>query len=196
MHYTIFDTPIINNILRFISQTGLKLAGWKLEGQRPEARKLVVIAAPHTSNWDFVYTIAFAFCFRINIFWLGKHSLFKWPFGGVMKWLGGIPVDRTKKNGLVQQLIDRYNMCTDMIIAIPPEATRIKAERWKSGFYHIANGAGVPIALAYLDFKKKVGGFGPVFIPTGHFEKDLAEIKGFYADITGKKPSQFTNKNT
>ncbi len=191
MRHTIFDTPLVNSFFRLICQLGLKLTGWKLEGKRPEARKYVVIAAPHTSNWDFVLTIALAFSFRMKVFWMGKSSLFKGPFGVVMKWLGGIPVDREKANGLVQQIVDKYNQCTDLVVAIPPEGTRSKVRKWKSGFYHVANGAGVPIALGFIDFKKKVGGFGPMFMPTGNFEEDLKKIQAFYANITGKNPTQF-----
>lgn len=191
MRHTIFDTPLVNNFFRTLSRLGLMLAGWKLEGVSPTARKYVLIAAPHTSNWDFVLTLAIAFCFRIKLFWMGKHSLFWGPFGTVMKWLGGIPVERDKANGLVQQIVDKYSQCSDLVVAIPPEGTRSKVRQWKSGFYHVACGAGVPIALGFLDFKKKVGGFGPMVMPTGNFEEDLQKIQAFYASITGKKPSQF-----
>lgn len=191
MRQTIFDTPVVNTLFRLMSRTGLKLAGWKLAGERPGARKYVVIAAPHTSNWDFVLTLAFAFSFRMKVFWMGKQSLFKGPFGAIMKWLGGIPVDRSQANGLVQQMIDTYHRCSDLAVAIPPEGTRSKVRQLKSGFYHVAHGSGVPIALGFLDFKKKVGGFGPMFFTTGNYESDLEKIKAFYADMTGKNPGQF-----
>ncbi|WP_257265412.1 lysophospholipid acyltransferase family protein [Endozoicomonas sp. ONNA2] len=191
MRRTIFDTPVVNNCFRTLSRLGLKLFGWKLEGQRPNARKYVIIAAPHTSNWDFILIIAFAFSFRIHIYWMGKNSLFKGPFGGIMKWLGGIPVDRSKANGLVQQMVDTFHNCTDLAVAIPPEGTRNKVRQWKSGFYHVAHGAGVPIALGFLDYKKKVGGFGPMFFTTGNYESDLKKIQEFYHHMTGKNPQQF-----
>ncbi|WP_257294701.1 lysophospholipid acyltransferase family protein [Endozoicomonas sp. YOMI1] len=191
MRHTIFDTPVVNSCFRLLSRLGLKLFGWKLEGQRPNARKYVIIAAPHTSNWDFVLTIAFAFCFRMNIFWMGKNTLFKGPFGGIMKWLGGIPVDRSKANGLVQQMVDTFHNCTELAVAIPPEGTRNKVRQWKSGFYHVAHGAGVPIALGFLDYKKKVGGFGPMFFTTGDYESDLKKIQEFYQHMTGKNPEKF-----
>ena len=192
MQHTIFDTPIINSFCRFISWVGLQLAGWKLQGKQPNLRKYVLIAAPHTSNWDFILIIAMAFRYRMKIFWMGKHSLFKGPPGFVMKWLGGIPVERSKSNGLVQEAINHYNQNSDMIVAIPPEGSRSKVSRWRSGFYHVANGAKVPIVLGFLDFKKKVGGFGPTFIPSGNFEDDLIKIKAFYANISGKKPYKFS----
>ncbi len=191
MRHTIFDTPIVNSCFRLLSRLGLKLFGWKLEGQRPNAQKYVIIAAPHTSNWDFVLTIAFAFCFSMKVFWMGKSTLFKGPFGSIMKWLGGIPVDRSKANGLVQQMVDTFQDCAELAVAIPPEGTRSKVRQWKSGFYHVAHGAGVPIALVFLDFKKKVGGFGPMFFTTGNYESDLKKIQEFYQHMTGKNPKQF-----
>ncbi|MBO9483270.1 MULTISPECIES: lysophospholipid acyltransferase family protein [Gammaproteobacteria] len=191
MRHTIFDTPIVNSCFRFLSHLGLKLFGWKLEGQRPNARKYVIIAAPHTSNWDFILIIACAFCFRINIYWMGKNSLFKGPFGGIMTWLGGIPVDRSKANGLVQQMVDTFHNSTDLAVAIPPEGTRNKVRQWKSGFYHVAHGAEVPIALSFLDYKKKVGGFGPMFFTTGDYASDLKKIQEFYQPMTGKNPEKF-----
>ncbi|WP_067519894.1 lysophospholipid acyltransferase family protein [Endozoicomonas ascidiicola] len=191
MRRTIFDTPVINSFFRLLSRIGLKLFGWKLEGQRPDASKYVIIAAPHTSNWDFIFIIAFAFTFRIKVFWMGKNTLFKGPFGSVMRWLGGIPVDRNKANGLVQQVVDTFNSCTELAVAIPPEGTRSKVRQWRSGFYHVAHSAGVPIALSFLDFKKKVGGFGPMFSPTGDYEADLIKIQDFYKDMTGKHPRKF-----
>ncbi len=191
MRHTVFDTPVVNWVFRQVSKIGLKLTGWKMEGQLPDAPKYVVIAAPHTSNWDFPLTIAMAFVFRIKVFWMGKDSLFRGPMGPIMKWLGGIPVDRSRSTNLVQATIDAFNRNKELIIAIPPEGTRAKVRKWKTGFYHIAHGAKVPIASGFLDFKRKVGGFGPTFMPTGDIEADMAAIKAFYANITGKYPCAF-----
>lgn len=191
MRHTVFDTPVVNWLFRQMSKIGLKLTGWKMEGSLPDAPKYVVIAAPHTSNWDFPLTIAMAFVFRIKVFWMGKASLFRGPMGPVMKWLGGIPVDRSRSTNLVQATMDAFNRNRELIIAIPPEGTRSKVRKWKTGFYHIANGAKVPIASGFLDFKRKVGGFGPTFMPTGDIEADMAAIKAFYANITGKHPCAF-----
>ncbi|MDK2125697.1 lysophospholipid acyltransferase family protein [Parachitinimonas caeni] len=191
MHYTIFDTPVIRTLFAWISIVMLRLTGWKLEGKFPELPKYVMIAAPHTSNWDFPVTLGICFAARAKIYWMGKSSLFVGPMGPIMRWLGGIAVDRSKSNNLVQQIVDVYNRSERLVITIPPEGTRSKVREWKTGFYHIAVGAKVPIALAFLDFKRKVGGFGPMFYPTGNLEQDMLNIQAFYKDITGKNPAAF-----
>ncbi|AMO58074.1 glycerol acyltransferase [Endozoicomonas montiporae] len=191
MRRTIFDTPVINTTLRLLSSGILKLAGWKKEGQLPAVDKCVVIAAPHTSNWDFIFMMLMAFSFRLKVFWMGKNSLFKGPMGPIMHFLGGISVERSKHTGLVQQTIDQFNQNNNLFIALSPEGTRGKVTKWKSGFYHVAAGANVPIAMSFLDYKRKVAGFGPMFHPTGDYEKDLAEIQAFYRGVSGKNPSRF-----
>jgi len=182
---TVYNTPIVKQILTAISWAGLKLAGWKLTGQPPIEKKYVLIAVPHTSNWDFPITLAMAFLFKFDIFWMGKDSLFKGPAGPVMRWLGGIAVNRSASSNLVQQLVDAFNENDELVIAIPPEGTRSRVDKWKTGFYHIAHGANVPIALGFLDYQHKVGGFGPTFYPTGDVDKDIAEIRQFYIGIAG-----------
>ena len=193
MHKTIFDTPIVNTVLRGLSIVFLKLAGWKVEGSLPSnAKKSVLIAAPHTSNWDLPYTLMVAFVLRLNPYWMGKESLFKPPFRGIMMWLGGIPVRRESSNNLVgasAEAIQRADGSLQLIV--PPEGTRSKARYWKTGFYYIAVGAQVPIVMAYMDYARKVSGLGPVFIPTGDIEADMVDIKAFYAPFKGKNPDQF-----
>lgn len=186
MHFTVFDTPIIRPILRFVSIVGLKLAGWKMENRFPLEKKYVLIAAPHTTNWDFPLTLAFCFASQARIYWMGKASLFKGPAGPVMRWLGGISVDRSKKNSLVDQMVEAYRAADSLVVTIPPEGTRKAVKEWKTGFYYIAHGAGVPIALAYLDYPSRTCGFGPMFTPTGDIETDMREIKAFYHDKRGK----------
>ncbi len=191
MKHTIFDTPVVSHFFNFCCWLGLKLSGWTIEGDAPTARKYVVIAAPHTSNWDFPLTIAIAFRLKIKVFWMGKDSLFRGVMGPIMRWLGGISVDRSQATGLVQQVVDEFSRNPDLIVAIPPEGTRSRVQRWKSGFYHVACNAHVPIALGFLDFKRKVGGINGLFEPTGNYEKDLQSIQRFYQRIAGKKPDQF-----
>ncbi len=190
MRRTVYNTPVIKQILTAVSWLGLKLAGWKLEGQPPPEKKYVLIAVPHTTNWDFPITLAMAFLFKFDIFWMGKDSLFKGAFGPVMRWLGGIPVNRSASSNLVQQTIDAFNANDKLVITIPPEGTRSRVEKWKTGFYYIAHGANVPIALGFLDYKRKVGGFLPTFYPTGNADKDIAEIRKFYANISGLRADQ------
>ena len=193
MHRTIFDTPIINTSLRWLSLGFLKLTGWKVVGKLPpEAVKCVLIAAPHTSNWDLPYTLMVAFALRLNVYWIGKASLFKPPFGGVMRWLGGIPVDRRHSNNLVvvsSQAIIKAKGPLQLIV--PPEGTRRGTRYWKTGFYYIAAAAGVPIVLAFLDYDKKIGGLGPVFQAADDLDADMLAIKAFYAGFKGKNADQF-----
>ena len=193
MHHTIFDTPVVNTLLRAGSRVFLRINGWTVEGQLPpEAAKSVFIAAPHTSNWDLPYTLMVAFVLRLNICWMGKDSLFRWPFGPVMRWLGGIAVDRDKSSNLVAasaQAIVRADGPLQLVV--PPEGTRGKTRQWKTGFYFIALQAKVPIVLAYMDYQRKVSGLGPLFTPTGDVEADMAVIKRFYAPIKGRNADQF-----
>ncbi len=193
MHHTIFDTPVINTLLRWFSIAFFRLAGWKIVGKLPvEAAKSVVIAAPHTSNWDLPYTLMVAFALRLNVYWMGKTSIFKPPFRGVMMWLGGIPVDRSQSNNLVAASSAALMQAAGPLqLIVPPEGTRTGTRFWKTGFYYIAAGAGVPIVMAYLDYSKKVGGLGPIFKTTGDIDADMVAIKAFYAGVSGKNADQF-----
>jgi 1-acyl-sn-glycerol-3-phosphate acyltransferase len=193
MHRTIFTTPVINTLLRGFSLAFLKLTGWKVEGALPpEATKSVFIAAPHTSNWDLPYTLMVAFALRLNPYWMGKHSIFKAPFGGIMQWLGGIPVNREQSNNLVAASADAIRTADGPLqLIVPPEGTRSKTRYWKTGFYYIALGAQVPIVMAYMDYNTKRSGLGPLFKPTGDVEADMAAIKAFYAPFKGKNAAQF-----
>ena len=193
MHRTLFDTPIVNTLLRAGSRGFLKLNGWTVEGSLPPgARKCVLIAAPHTSNWDLPYTLMVAFVLRLHVYWMGKHTLFAFPFGPVMRWLGGIAVDRRRSGNLVAASAAALRQADGAVqLVVPPEGTRGRTTHWKTGFYHIALQADVPIVLAYMDYARKVSGLGPVFTPTGNIEADMAEIKRFYAGIQGRRPQHF-----
>jgi 1-acyl-sn-glycerol-3-phosphate acyltransferase len=193
MHFTIFDTPIINALMHWLSRLGLRLLGWRLEGRAPDAAKYVLIAAPHTSNWDFPVTLMVCFALRLRVYWMGKASLFPPLLGAVMRWLGGIPVNRERSGNLVQGTVDAFASSQRLTVIVPPEGTRSKVTHWKTGFYYIALGAGVPIALGYLDFRKKEGGIGRLFQPTGDIAADMVEIQSFYAGITGKNPASFAS---
>ena len=190
MHFTIFDTPVVNSLIRVISIVLLKLFGWRKAGQIPDIPKFVMIAAPHTSNWDLLVTLGLAFSFRLKIYWMGKESLFKAPFGGLMKWLGGIPIDRSKSNDVVAQSIEIFNNSEKLVMLVPPEGTRAKVMTWKTGFYYIADGANVPIVLGFVDYGRKAGGFGPVLMPTGDIENDMKKIHDFYLTVTAKYPEK------
>lgn len=177
-----------SKILPFIGKSVLNIFGWQTEGDLPNLPKFVVVGAPHTSNWDFVYAMAFIFATDLKMYWMGKHTLFKSPYGSLMRKLGGIAIDRRAPRGTVEQMVDIFNQQEQLILLIPPEGTRKKVESWKTGFYHIAQGANVPILLAYLDYRRKVVGFGPTLTPTGDMAADMAHIQSFYQDIPGKYP--------
>jgi 1-acyl-sn-glycerol-3-phosphate acyltransferase len=192
MHRTMFDTPIVRPVLRAFSLITLRLAGWKVEGEIPaDLKKCVMIAAPHTSNWDLPFTLMIAFAMKAPIYWMGKDSIFKPPFRRLMMWMGGVPVDRSKANNMVQASIDEMNASEQMFLIVPPEGTRSKVDNWKTGFYHIAHGAGVPVLMGFLDFQRKRGGFLGTFTTSGDAEADIAVIRKHYAHISGKKSSQF-----
>ena len=191
MHYTVFDTPVIKPILKMISCSILKILGWKTVNRDEGRKKYLLIAAPHTSNWDFPMFLIVAFAEDLTAYWLGKHTLFKWPFRGIFRWLGGIPVDRTKKTNTVQQCVEYFNNAKEMIIVNAPEGTRSRVHIWRTGFYHIATGADVPIAFGFIDYKRKEGGIAGLFHPTGDVDADIKTIREFYADISGKNKEQF-----
>ena len=193
MHRTIFDTPVVNALLRAASIGYLKLAGWRIEGSLPpQASKCVLIAAPHTSNWDLPYTLMTAFVLRLHPYWMGKAQIFRPPFGALMRWLGGIAVRREQSNNLVAASAEALVAADAPVqLIVPPEGTRGRTRHWKTGFYWIAHSAGLPIVLAYMDYADKRAGLGPVFHPTGDIERDMAEIKAFYAPFRGKNAQQF-----
>ena len=193
MHNTLFDTPIVNTLLRAFSVSFLRITGWKIEGSLPpNGSKSVLIAAPHTSNWDLPYTLMVAFALRLNVYWMGKEQLFSPPFRSLMMWLGGIPVEREKSNNLVAASVEAIQAADGPVqLIVPPEGTRGKTRYWKTGFYYIALGAQVPIVMAYMDYEKKISGLGPVFLPSGDIEADMVKIKAFYAPFKGKNASQF-----
>ena len=193
MHRTIFTTPGLNTVLRVLSAALLRATGWTLQGHLPaDQPKCVLIAAPHTSNWDLPYTLMVAFALRIDIHWMGKRSLFRWPFGALMHWLGGIAVDRSKSSKLVATSAQALREADGRIaLVVPPEGTRSKTRQWKTGFYWIAHEAGVPIVLAYMDYPRKLSGLGPVFYPSGDIDTDMLAIKAYYAQYKGKHWRQF-----
>ena len=186
--HTIFTIPGITHFFRFTSFFALKLFGWKFTGLEISSnlRKCVVIAAPHTSNWDFPLTIMLAFSARCPIYWTGKKELFRFPVGSILRRMGGIEVDRGNAAGLVESSAREIQKADSLYMMVTPEGTRVKVEKWKSGFYRIAMAADVPILLGYLDYQKKEGGFIKIFHPTGDYEKDLVEIHQHYAHIKGK----------
>lgn len=187
MPKTIFTTPVISHLFYCLSVLTLKLTGWKVTGDAQKIPdKAMFVAAPHTTNWDLPYALMLAFKLKLPIFWMGKTSIFKFPFGGLMRWLGGIPVERSRSTNLVDAMVQRFRSEDKLLIVIAPEGTRKSVSEWKSGFYHIAHGAEIPLVLGFIDYPNKHGGIGPVFQTSGDYEKDLKEIKAFYTPFRGK----------
>lgn len=179
-------------MLKLISKLYYKLYGWKVAESFPkDLKKCVILGAPHTDYRDFFYGLAGMQIAGLNINYLAKKELFKFPFGFVFSSTGGIPVDRNQSANIVDQVIEIFNQETEFFFALSPEATRGVVKKWKSGFYHIALGAKVPIVPAYLDYKNKHFGFGPAFMPTGDTAKDLSFFKEFYKTKTAKVPEKF-----
>ncbi|HEX7408360.1 MAG TPA: lysophospholipid acyltransferase family protein [Candidatus Binatia bacterium] len=165
-----------------------RLAGWRTEGTVHRPLRFVVIAAPHTSNWDGVIMMVAAHIFRMKMAWFVKDAAFFFPLGLIIRSFGGVPIDRSARHNMVAQAVERFQKSDQLILAVPPEATRKKSTSWKTGFYHIARGAGVPIVLGYLDYRRKIAGLGPAFTPTGDIEADFRVFEKFYASVTPKFP--------
>lgn len=179
-------------LLGLIGRLYLRACRWRVAGTLPACPRAVVIAAPHTSNWDLPFMLAVAWVLGVRPSWLGKRELFRAPFGRVLRWLGGVPVDRRAPQGLVGEAVARFAEVDELFLVIPPSGTRARAAHWKSGFYHVARGASVPIACAYLDYRERVGGIGLVLRPSGDVRADMDRIRAFYADKQGKFPHQAT----
>lgn len=186
-------------MLKNLCSLFLRISGWKIVDNIPNGlenvKQCVMIAAPHTSNWDYPYTLATFFAKGIKIKYLAKKSLFTFPLGIIIKGAGGIAVERSKSTNLVDALINLFKENKELILTIPAEGTRGYVKEWKSGFYHVALGAKVPIVLGYCDYGKKEVGFHSLFYPTGNYEKDLIEIQRFYKTVTPKFPENFSLKD-
>jgi 1-acyl-sn-glycerol-3-phosphate acyltransferase len=172
--------------------TVLSMMGWRIRGTIPDLPKFIIIVAPHTSNWDFIVGIAAMLSLKLSANWLGKHSLFRWPIKSLLHSLGGIPVDRTSHQGTVDQAIALFDGRDRMILGLSPEGTRKKVEKWKTGFYQIAFGAGVPIVMAGFDYSRKIVDLGPVLTPSGDLEKDLEFVRQYYSQMHAKYPENFS----
>lgn len=168
----------------------LKKLGWTFHVDLPEINKFVAIAAPHTSNWDFPLGILAAKAINLKISWLGKHSMFRWPYGWFFRAIGGTPVRRDTGQNYMQQLTDLFNRSEHLVLALAPEGTRSKTDHWKTGFHSIARAANVPVLMAYLDYGKKQVGIGGMFYPTDDIETDFCLIREFYKDRRGKNPEK------
>lgn len=177
-------SPFMHGLAKFL----FRVTGWRIEGQVHLPARFVIIAAPHTSNWDAFVMLAAAYIFRVKIAWFIKEAAFFFPLGAIIRYFGGVPIDRSSRSNVVAQAVARFRESERLILAVPPEATRKKAKFWKTGFYHIARGAEVPIVLGYVDYGRKVAGLGPAFVPTGDIAADFEVFEEFYSTVTPKHP--------
>lgn len=167
-----------------------RLRGWKASGEVPEPRRFIIIAAPHTSNWDFVNFLGLTADLKVRAHFMGKLSLFKWPIGGFMKQMGGIPVDRHNASNAVAQMVEQFARRAEFMLTVAPEGTRGKAKKWRTGFYQIALAAKVPMVVGMMDYGTKTGGLGPLIWPTGDFRADMMKVLEVYKSCIPKFPER------
>jgi 1-acyl-sn-glycerol-3-phosphate acyltransferase len=165
----------------------LAALGWRIEGNLPDVSRAVIIVAPHTSNWDFVVGIAAKLALGLRASWLGKHTLFRAPLGGMMRRLGGIPVDRSRSQDVVAQCVERFRGTAPLVLGLSPEGTRKAVPRWKLGFYHIAHGANVPIVPVAFDWSRRTLVVGPTTTPGRDMTADLEELARFFEVGRGRR---------
>ncbi|HJU72891.1 MAG TPA: lysophospholipid acyltransferase family protein [Gemmatimonadaceae bacterium] len=179
--------PILNSL----GALGLRLLGWRVTGAFPDRSKFVIIVAPHTSNWDFVVGFLAYLATGIDAAWFGKHSIFRWPFGPILRSFGGIPIERRSSHNVVEQSIAEFNRRQQFVLALAPEGTRRRVASWRSGFYYIALGAAVPIVTVSLDFAHRELLVGPAFTLTGDYAADLTRLATRFSDIRGRNPELY-----
>lgn len=172
---------------RAFGRAYLRLSGWQIEGLFPADPKYVVIVAPHTSNWDFLLGIAVVFALELRVSWLGKHALFKAPFKRFLRWMGGIPVNRSASHGVVGECVRAFEATPALLLALAPEGTRKGVSQWKTGFYLIAVQAGVPILPVGFDYRTHQVRLMPLFHPKGNLETDLPLIQALFSQVHGHR---------
>jgi len=175
-------------MLKFICKWLLKLGGWQLKVSIPKEKKFILIGAPHTSNWDFPLGILCFWTLDLKIHWVAKVQMFRGPLHYLFTAMGGIPVDRSASHGFINQITERFKHADSMVLTIAPEGTRSKTAYWKSGFYHIALAANIPICMGYIDYSKRTLGFEQMFYPSGNIDEDIKVIADYYLNIKGKYP--------
>lgn len=175
--------------MRYIFKLIFKILGWQILGSRPSEKKFIIIVAPHTSYWDFFLGVAARSILHLDTHYLAKKEIFVFPIAGLLKWLGGYPVDRSNAAGMVEAVVEIFKSKEEFSIAIAPEGTRKKVDRLKTGFWRIAKGAEVPIVMVGFDFRRKVVELKPAFMPT-ELEQDMKMIWAYYATLTGKRPEK------
>ncbi len=180
-----------NAISRGLSHLALRLSGWRIAGDMPNLSKFVIIVAPHTSNWDFFIGVMVMFALELRGTFLGKHTIFRGPLGSLMRWLGGVPVNRSASHDMVAQTIGYFESRPHMVLALSPEGTRKKLPAWRTGFYHVARGARVPIVPVSFDFPKRLVQIYPAFTATDDQTADLAAIRAYFDASMARHPAKY-----
>jgi 1-acyl-sn-glycerol-3-phosphate acyltransferase len=188
MTKTLFEYDALSQMLSVCAAWLFRIAGWRIEGTLPETPKLLVAAAPHTTNWDFLAMLGVVLIIRLPVHWLGKHTIFRPPLGSIFARLGGIPIDRGKSTNVVQQLVQVFAARERFVLTISPEGSRRQVGRWKSGFYHIAKGAAVPLLLVSVHHPRRTVTIGAPFYPSDDAAADARRITTFFATAQGKFP--------
>lgn len=178
-----------NRFSRWVGRVGMRLlGGWRIEGELPNTRQAIIPVAPHTSNWDFFVGVFVMLALGLKLSFLGKHTIFRFPVNGLLRWLGGISVDRRSAQGVVDQMIDEFKQRQELILALAPEGTRKKVSEWKKGFIHIAKATQVPVIPVGMDFSRKVIDIRAPMMITGDIDAELARVKQAIAHAVGKNP--------
>lgn len=163
----------------------MRVTGWRISGEAPNLAKFIAIGGPHTSNWDIIVTLGFIWALDLKVSWLVKHTAARWPFGGLIRRLGGIPVNRKAPGGIVAQVVEQFEQADEFVLLIAPEGTRSKVKRWKSGFHRIARATGLPIVTVALDFRNRTVILQPLYEATDDIDADYAHLKALMAEGTG-----------
>ena len=189
---TISDVPPgpVARMVRRLLLAMYRARGWRALGQVPEPRRFILIAAPHTSNWDFVNFLGLTADLGLRAHFMGKLSLFRWPLGGFMKQMGGVPVDRRGGGNVVEQMVAEFARRAEFMLTVAPEGTRGKTAKWRTGFYQIALAAKVPMVVGFMDYGTKTGGLGPLIWPSGDFRADMMKVLEVYRTCIPKIPER------
>ena len=177
---------------RWLGQLLLRLMGWRMVGKFPNVPKLIVIGAPHTSNFDALVGLGAMLALNVRLHCMAKDVAFKGPWGPLFRWLGGIPIDRSKATGMVEQTVQAFNSRAQLVLVITPEGTRKAAEKWKSGFYHAAVGAEVPILCVVVNYERRELLFMPPVLPSGDYARDWPRIIGLFRDSAPRRPERLS----
>jgi 1-acyl-sn-glycerol-3-phosphate acyltransferase len=187
---TIHDVGWMVTLVRAVAGFVLRRRGWRIEGHPPPDPRFVMIAAPHTSVWDVPLMLACVLQFRLRVHWIGLAAYFRWPVAGLLRWLGGVPITRGPAEERVKHAAALLASEDAMVVAIAPEGSRHEVPRWRTGFYHLATAAGVPLVMTALDHGRRTAVIGPAMMPTGDLEGDLVPIRTFYAGVQGRHPAR------